>query len=130
MNADLKESIKKIVDTHGFEELKKAVDTLAPLYENRKLLAVAQHGKVTLRKNTQLHSITPDDIVEIAAHYKVSNGFVSYQYECLINYCESKGKLYKDYKAALRNFVIRSLGQMAQDKQNIAKKGGIDARGL
>lgn len=36
----------------------------------------------------------------------VSTAVLNRNYESLINYCESKGKTYKNYKSALKNFIL------------------------
>jgi hypothetical protein len=56
-----------------------------------------------------LEKISLEDIKEIAGKYNVPPAFVSYELETLRNYCEANGKKYNDYKAALRNFVLRGM---------------------
>lgn len=50
-------------------------------------------------------SLDENDFQEIAESYKVPIALVRSSYDDLVNYCQSKGKRYKNYKAALRNFV-------------------------
>lgn len=70
----------------------------------------------------KLIKITESDLQEIADNYKVTLAFVKYHLEALRNYCASSGKQYRDYKAALRNFVIRDLKSQIEKKTSIKGK--------
>lgn len=61
-------------------------------------------------KYSSLKDITEKDLREIAKRYDVKVSFVRLQLEKLANYCEAKGRKYKNYKPALRNFVLGSSG--------------------
>ena len=76
---------------------------------------------------TKITDITEKDLIEISEHYHVSLAFVKFQLEKLNNYCESKGRIYKNYKSALRNFV---LGDMQREIQRPHKGGVIDATNI
>jgi hypothetical protein len=78
---------------------------------------------------SSLSDITKDDLEQIAIQYNVSFGFVRLQLEKLNNYCESKGKTYKNYKSALRNFVLGDMEEQIKRRQNDTKSG-VDARGF
>lgn len=52
-----------------------------------------------------LRDIPEDDIAEIADKFSVSTKCVRDRAQDVIDYCEAKGRTYRDYKAALRNFV-------------------------
>ena len=84
---------------------------------------------VPAKKYSSLKDISEADISQIATEYKVSVGFVKLQLEKVRNYCSSKGKVYKNYKSALRNFV---LGDMQRNIERSAydNKRGIDATNL
>ena len=58
-----------------------------------------------LTKFGSIKSLTDKEFGELAERYNVPIAFVISKYEDLTNYCEAKGKKYKDYLAALRNFV-------------------------
>ncbi len=63
-----------------------------------------------IKKNTRkpyssLKDITEKEFTEVALYYGLPISFVKSCYENLVNYCEAKGKIYKNYLAALRNFV-------------------------
>jgi len=83
-----------------------------------------------LRKYSSLKEITKNDVLEISQLYKISPGFVELQLESLRNYCESKGKTYKNYKAALRNFVLGEIKRIVIKDDFNNKKKGIDATAL
>lgn len=102
--------------------------------------AVLQHNKDTHIKETHistvkhkkyssLKDISETDFIEISEKYKVSVGFVKLQFEKLVNYCEAKGRRYKNYKSALRNFVLGDM-QRNIERRNDGKYRPVDARGL
>jgi len=74
--------------------------------------------KTTLlpKKYSSLQDITDIDIKEIADRYKVTIGFVKLQKEKLENYCESFGRRYKNYKSALRNFVLGDIQKNIENR--------------
>lgn len=82
------------------------------------------------RKHSSIDSISDNDILEIADQYKVPEGLVRLQLEALRNYCSSKGRTYKDYKAALKNFVIREAKSAVERRSLYGNKRGIDASGI
>ena len=83
---------------------------------------------ITGKKYSSIKEVGDGDIQEIANSYKVSPGFVKLQFEKLKNYCESKGKVYKNYKAALRNFVLGEMQRAVERRFPDATKRGVDAR--
>jgi len=52
-----------------------------------------------------LEDINEEDLLEISESYKVPLPIVRNSLDSLKNYCLAKGRVYRDYKAALRNFV-------------------------
>lgn len=78
-------------------------------------------------KRTSLKAITEEDLLYIAEYYQVPVSFVKSKFDDLVNYCESKGKRYKDYLAALRKFVKQDAIKV-MDKNDRHK--AIDARNL
>lgn len=79
--------------------------------------------RVVKGKYSSLKSIEEKDLLEISEKYKVSLGFVKLKFETLKNYCESKGRRYKNYKSALRNFVLGDIQKAIENKQQ--RKGGF-----
>ena len=79
------------------------------------------------KKYSSLKDITEQDTTEIAEKYRVPLVFVKLQLEALRNYCEAKGRRYKNYKAALRNFVINEGKRQIERSQN-DKYRPVDAR--
>lgn len=71
------------------------------------------HIKKYIKKEnfSSLEDLTPEVVNEIARQYNLAPKFVNLQRITLVNYCESKGKVYKNYKAALKNFVLKSAEQ-------------------
>ena len=82
------------------------------------------------RKYGSIEDISDTDIMEISSQYKVPEGLVRLQLEALRNYCSSKGTRYKDYKAALRNFVLREAKSIIERRALHGNKRGIDATGI
>lgn len=84
------------------------------------------------KKYTSLTDLTEADFQEIADQYKgarVTVPFVLNSYDDLINYCESSGKKYKNYKAALRNFVKSNalkIGKEEYDRHRSSKVAVFD----
>jgi vacuolar-type H+-ATPase subunit I/STV1 len=70
---------------------------------------INQKSEIINRKKQQKNKkeITQQDKQEISVMYGVPFEFVESKFEDLINYIESTGKRYKDYKATLRNWVKR-----------------------
>ncbi len=78
-------------------------------------VAQSRLHNITLHKNTLhnniystitfLKNLPQDDIKELSDKYSVSSKFIKDRADDVIDYCEAKGKVYKDYKAALRNFI-------------------------
>lgn len=52
-----------------------------------------------------LENLPDKDIKELSEKYKVDEQFVKDRADDVITYCKAKGKFYRDYKAALRNFI-------------------------
>ena len=71
------------------------------------------------KKYSSLKDVKDSDLLEISDKYQVKISFVRLQFEKLTNYCESKGKRYKNYKSALRNFVLRNLTTLPAKKQKV-----------
>lgn len=80
-----------------------------------------------------LNQIADEDLKELSEKYEVDIDFVKARAEDVIDYCEAKGKSYRDYKAALRNFIKTHLKQHPEarkqyltEKQKQEKKKEID----
>lgn len=58
-------------------------------------------------RESKIPTLTIEDFEEIARDYKTSVHYVSDLWDTLVNYVRSTGRYYKDYKAALRNWVRR-----------------------
>lgn len=74
------------------------------------------HIKKYIKKEnfSSLEDLTPEVVNVIARQYNLAPKFVNLQRLTLINYCEAKGKVYKNYKAALRQFVLKSAEQKVE----------------
>jgi len=86
---------------------------------------------VTIKsKYSILESLGETEFADIAKRYGVPLPFVTSKYDDLVNYCQSTGKGYSDYFAALRNFVKRDALQIRKEANDHVSKRGIDARGI
>ena len=57
------------------------------------------------KKYSSLKDIGKEEIKAVAEDYQVPISFVESSHEDLVNYCNAHGRRYKNYLAALRNFV-------------------------
>ncbi len=90
-----------------------------------------EKGLVLLKgKYSTLESLGEAEFTDIAQRYGVPLPFVTSKYDDLMNYCQSTGKNYTDYFAALRNFVKRDALQIRKEANEHVSKRGIDARNI
>lgn len=90
-----------------------------------------EKGLVSLKgKYSTLESLGEAEFTDIAQRYGVPLPFVTSKYDDLMNYCQSTGKDYSDYFAALRNFVKRDALQIRKEANEHVSKRGIDARNI
>lgn len=82
------------------------------------------------KRFSSLKDISTIDLEEISLAYKVPLSFVQVTFERLKNYCEAKGKQYKNYKSALRNFVLLDALKARKEVLKHESKRGIDARSV
>jgi len=80
-----------------------------------------RRGEERLGEERGTHSLTENDLEVIAQDYHVPLPFVKSKYDDLLNYCASKGKSYKDYKATLRNWVKADAFKIKQDQYGKSK---------
>lgn len=81
-------------------------------------------------KKQKIQQITKEDMEAIAEKYSVPLAFVMSKYDDLINYCERTGKKYKNYVAALRNFVKQDAIKLRKEAKGEPTKRAIDASNL
>ena len=67
------------------------------------------------------------ELQEIADKYKVPYSLVKLSKEEMDNWLAAKGKKYKDYRAGLRNWVLRGAKRMVEKPK---EKGVYDARDI
>jgi hypothetical protein len=97
---------------------------------------IGKDSKVKVRKveeSASLWSIKKEDFFqELAEANQVPVEFVQSKYQDLVDYCESTGKTYKDYAAALRSWVKKDALKVRMEayKPNYSRGGVVDARGL
>lgn len=76
-------------------------------------------GRAAARYSS-LADITETEINQIAREYRTSPALVRNCLDDLRNYCDSRGKRYKNYLAALRNFVKGDLNKGAKNASQLA----------
>lgn len=82
-------------------------------------------------KYSSLESLGEAEFQQIAEDYQVPIEFVRSKYDDLVNYVPNKaGKPYKDYHAALRNFVKLDALKIRKEASEHVSKRGIDARNI
>jgi len=86
------------------------------------------YNDIEIQKYSSIEDITEEDLIEISEKYHTPVGFVKLQLEKLRNWCEAKGKTYKDYKKALMNWVLNDVQRMSEDERHFGNRGVVDAR--
>lgn len=71
--------------------------------------------------SSKVNKIPQEDFIKIAEDYKVPISFVMSKYDDLKNYCAQTGKRYKDYVAALRNFVKKDAIELRKEQSGKSK---------
>jgi len=123
------QSNNKIVANRGQTSSQMGDTKEEPGKEKPKKEINKEKGLVFLKgKYSSIDSIGPTELQEIAEYYQVSVAFVRSKYDDLVNYIPNKpGKPYKDYYAALKNFVKSDALKIRKEVSNVDKKRGIDA---
>ncbi len=81
-------------------------------------------------KYSSIKSIGEKEIKEKAEKYQVPIAFVKSKIDDLENYCERTGRRYKNYLAALDNFVKKDAMKIRKEQLDGGSKRAIDASGL
>lgn len=82
------------------------------------------------KKYSSLKDLGEHEFEQVAELYQVPLPFVRSCYDSLENYCEAHGKKYKNYLAALRNFVKNDAIKIKKEVGEHISKRGIDARNV
>jgi len=83
-------------------------------------------GKYSKGKYSDIDTLTDELLKEIANKESISLDDVVKTKKRLSNYCLSKGKIYKDYRAALENFISSAIEE-GKIRKISSHKGGIHA---
>lgn len=84
----------------------------------------------SLGKFGSIKSLGENEFKEIAEKYLVSLPFVLSKCDDMENWCESKGKKYRNYYRALSMWVKKDAIDIRKEAQNGNSKRAIDARGI
>lgn len=79
--------------------------------------------KILIQKKAHL---LEEDLIEISERYKVPLNMVKLAREEMDNWLAAKGKRYSDYKAGLRNWVLRDAKKQIEGRQNGRSRVSID----
>ncbi len=82
------------------------------------------------KKYSSIKNLTENDFEEIANDYKVPVSFVLSKLEDMQNWMEAKGKRYKNYKSALRNWVKTDAIKRIDNAKQSNNKRSIDLSNL
>lgn len=77
-------------------------------------------------KKREIDTLTQSDLETIATDYQVPISFVISKLDDLKNYCASNGKTYKDYRAALRNWVKKDSMSLRKEQSGRSKIAFIE----
>lgn len=69
-----------------------------------------------------LRDLSDDVVKEMIVKYGVTEKFVKDRADDVIDYCEAKGKTYRNYKAALRNFIKTHRSTKSEQKNRLESK--------
>jgi len=85
---------------------------------------------LSIARSNSLKNIKEEELIRISNFYNVPMAFVKSKYDDLINYCERTGRHYKNYLAALRNFVKQDAIKIRKEERQHESKRGIDFTNL
>jgi hypothetical protein len=99
--------------------------------DTHKKISKAKSLILTKKKGySSISSLGEEEFQQIAEKYSVPIAFVRSKFDDLVNYCDAKGREYKNYYAALCNFVKNGALQIRKEVADAGKKRGIDARNI
>lgn len=93
-----------------------------PRIEEKKNRKEKEQKKIEKITHSKIEELTEIDLQDIATDYQTTLPHVLSCLDDLKNYCDRTGKTYKDYKAALRNFVKKNA---MERRENVASKSKI-----
>lgn len=77
-------------------------------------------------KKREIDTLSQSDLETIAIDYQVPISFVISKLDDLKNYCASNGKTYRDYRAALRNWVKKDSMSLRKEQSGRSKIAFIE----
>ena len=118
-NSQLKEIPKEIID---LADKLRQIDTLSIEYLYP-IDTPNSNSNSNSNRGIVKGDLSEGDLQEIADKYKIPLSVVKLSKEEMDNWMAAKGKVYKDYKAGLRNWVLRDAKKQIETGQT--KKGGV-----
>ena len=97
---------------------------------NEKKVNKERDVSLTTQKHFSLNSLKEEDFESISQKYGVPVAFVRSKFDDLVNYCEAKGKRYKNYFAVLSRWVKDDAIKIRKEAVQNGSKRGIDARSI
>lgn len=107
-------------------------ETINHKTENINSLKGGKGGKLSLKtkKYSSIHDLDESDVLEISQRYSVPVAFVESKVDDMLNWHESTGKVRKNWKATLANWVKRDALEINLKGSDVNRKRGIDASHL
>lgn len=108
--------------TSYFNRVSKKSDRVLPISDrsiNHKPEIINHKEETIIKKNNgidYLKTLTDEEAKQLSAKFKCNAIQVVTMANKIIDYCQSKGKKYEDYKAALRNWLRGEYGERQADK--------------
>lgn len=87
---------------------------------------IVKNNKIKDIISVSTNQITEQDLQEISDKYKIPLNMVQLAQEEMNNWLSAKGKHYKDYKAGLRNWVLRDAKKTMEGRVNGKSRVSID----
>ena len=116
--------IKKIGEPEWLTRRRGKRTANVPQTYRKRYLGKVRLGKVRLGKDNKRERLSPlknsikylqeipqEDVIDFTVNYVITEIEVKKKAEELFNYCKMHGKLYKDYKAFLRNAIAKDYKQ-------------------
>ena len=109
---------KEIIDTLliGYGVFSDTPNNHKSIISNHKSLKRVVKGEYST-----IDSLTEVELSKIAEEYNVPMAFVISKLDDLKNYCESKGRVYKNYLATLKNFVKKDAVSIRREENGKSK---------
>jgi hypothetical protein len=131
-NAERQQRFRERHKTIKVENKAKKDSNAGVRYESNARIEENRIDKNRLDKSISIPTpqITEQDLQDISSKYKIPLNIVELAKEEMFNWLSAKGKTYKDYKAGLRNWVLRDAKKLMEGRVNEKSRVSIDVTKL